>query len=215
MPVKAADRPLEKLRQETIDQLIVNYSQGELSMEAFERRLDIASAATEHQALVELTDDLDLEADPNYSESKEQLLNCNYQPGHARELEHMVNVFSGSDSTYSGDLPKQIKLVEVFSGSTIDLTEACFRQPSLTINTISVFSGPTIYVPENVRVVSKVFCIFGSVSNKVSATTIEEGPVIYVEGFALFSGIDIKLKKTIKERLVAFAQSLKRNLLDS
>ena len=35
--VKFEDRPLEKVREETIDQLVMNYGHGELSSEAFER----------------------------------------------------------------------------------------------------------------------------------------------------------------------------------
>jgi hypothetical protein len=42
MPVTPNDRPIETLREETIDQLIMNYGHGKLSREAFERRLDEA-----------------------------------------------------------------------------------------------------------------------------------------------------------------------------
>ncbi|MBD1389159.1 DUF1707 domain-containing protein [Neiella sp. HB171785] len=213
MPVKPEDKPIEKLRQETIDQLIMNYGHGEISIDAFERRLDQAAAATSHHQLTALTEDLELQVDNDYAEQKQHMMGCNYKPGEAKESEHMVNIFSGSDSSYFGDLPKEIKSIEVFSGSTIDLTDACFRQPSLTIKMFSLFSGPTIYVPENVRVISKVFCVFGAITNKASPNSIGEAPVIYIEGIALFSGLDIKLKKTIKERVSEFAQSLRRNLL--
>ncbi len=38
MAVNIEDRPINKVREEVIDQLIMNYSHGELSHEAFERR---------------------------------------------------------------------------------------------------------------------------------------------------------------------------------
>ncbi|MBW8189754.1 DUF1707 and DUF2154 domain-containing protein [Neiella marina] len=218
MPVKLEDRPIEKLRQETIDQLIMNYSHGEISLDAFERRLDVASNTDSHQSLAALTEDLELQVDQDFSEQKADLFHSNYKPGEAKDSEYMVNVFSGSDSAYSGDLPKEIRSIEIFSGSTIDLTEACFRQHRLTIRTICVFSGPTIYIPENVRVVSKVFSIFGALTNKSTlGHTSPQGsaldmPTIYVEGIILFSGLDIKLKRTIKERFIGFAENLKRNL---
>lgn len=210
MPVKPEDKPLEKLRQETIDQLIMNYSHGELSLEAFERRLDEATKAEHHKELIKLTADLDLQVDSKYAEQKNTMYQCKYEPGDAKESECLVNVFSGSERVYSNDLPQQINLFDLFSGSTIDLTDACFRQPRLTIRTFSLFSGPTVYVPENIRVISNVFCIFGSVSNKASSSFQTESPTIYIEGIAIFSGFDIKLKKSIKERLVEFAQSVKR-----
>ena len=49
MSVKFEDRPLEKVREETIDQLVMNYGHGELSSEAFERRLDAAMDATQRK----------------------------------------------------------------------------------------------------------------------------------------------------------------------
>ena len=38
MSVAIQDRPIESVRQEVIDQLIMNYSHGEISLEAFESR---------------------------------------------------------------------------------------------------------------------------------------------------------------------------------
>jgi len=42
MSVAPQDRPIDALREETVDQLIMNYGHGKLSRAAFERRLDEA-----------------------------------------------------------------------------------------------------------------------------------------------------------------------------
>ena len=55
MPVVPQDRPINALREETIDQLIVNYGHGKLSLAAFERRLDEALDTQSHDRLLELT----------------------------------------------------------------------------------------------------------------------------------------------------------------
>ena len=44
MSVAYRDKPIELLREEVIEQLIMNYGHGELSLGAFERRLDQASS---------------------------------------------------------------------------------------------------------------------------------------------------------------------------
>ena len=67
MPVVAQDRPINALREEAIDQLIMNYGHGKLSLEAFERRLDRALDAKSHDEILELTADLDLIADKTYT----------------------------------------------------------------------------------------------------------------------------------------------------
>ena len=78
MPVILEDRPIKKVREEVIDQLIFNYSHGEISNEAFERRLDQAMASQVHQEIVDLVADLELKADAGYSEQKDTQFNVNY-----------------------------------------------------------------------------------------------------------------------------------------
>ena len=63
MAVENRDRPIDVLREEVIDQLIVNYSHEELSLEAFERRLDQALASDDASELGDLVVDLELKAD--------------------------------------------------------------------------------------------------------------------------------------------------------
>ena len=59
MPVPAQDKPINQLRQEVIDQLVLNYGHETISKAAFERRLDSAWDAEDHDTLLALTADLD------------------------------------------------------------------------------------------------------------------------------------------------------------
>ena len=63
MSVKIEDRPIEQVREQVIDQLIYNYSHGVISVEAFERRLDDAMAASDNKALMDLVEELTLNTD--------------------------------------------------------------------------------------------------------------------------------------------------------
>ena len=71
------------------------------------------------------------------------------------------------------------------------------------------FSTHNIYIPENVNVVSKAFCIFGGIDSKAPSIADRHAPTITIEGLVIFGGIDIKVKKTIKEKFVEFADNLK------
>ena len=66
------DRPIESVREEVIDQLIMNYSHGKLSHEAFERRLDKAIECQCNKEIVALVEDLELTVDKNYVEEKKK-----------------------------------------------------------------------------------------------------------------------------------------------
>lgn len=70
MSVAIKDRPIESVREEVIDQLIMNYSHGEISLEAFESRLDQAMNGTDTLTISELTKDLNLSADTKYQDKK-------------------------------------------------------------------------------------------------------------------------------------------------
>lgn len=217
MTVTLADRPIDTVRSEIIDQLIMNYSHGELSYEAFERRLDQAMELANHQALVDLVSDLPLSVDKAFVESKKQDLAPNYIAGEAEELDYMVNIFSGSTRGGAWKVAKEIRCFSLFSGTDIDFTDAQFSQDLVRIKIFSMFSGDTIYVPENVNVVSKAFCIFGGIDNlapsQSNARTINQKgvnqPTIIIEGLSIFSGVSIKIRRSMKERFVELADSLK------
>jgi hypothetical protein len=212
MSVILEDRPTETVRSEVIDQLIMNYSHGELSYEAFERRLDQAMELQCNKALTELTEDLPLTVDKAFVESKKHDLAPNIVSGDADDVEYMVNVFSGNTRGGIWTVPKEIRSFSLFSGSDIDLTDAKFTQNELRIKVFCLFSGNNIYIPENVNVISKAFCIFGGIDYQ-TATQVNPNmvaPTIIIEGVCIFSGIDIKVRRTIKEKLVEMAGSLKK-----
>lgn len=217
MTVTLNDRPIETVRSEVIDQLIMNYSHGELSYEAFERRLDQAMELANHQALFDLTTDLPLTVDKAFVESKKEDLAPNYIGGEADELDYMVNIFSGSSRGGAWKVAKETRYLSIFSGTDIDFTDAQFSQEVVRIKMFSLFSGDTIYVPENVNVVSKAFCIFGGIDNISPSEGRSSGvtqsrfnrPTIIIEGFSIFSGVSIKVKRSMKERFVDLADSLK------
>ena len=109
MSVTIEDRPIEAVRTEVIDQLIMNYSHGKLSYQAFERRLDQAMDSKSNKELVALTTDLELKVDQAYAESKKQNTTPNFVPGHAEEVETIVNVFSGSNRGGGWKVAKEIR----------------------------------------------------------------------------------------------------------
>lgn len=209
MSVILEDRPTETVRSEVIDQLIMNYSHGELSYEAFERRLDQAMESQCNKTIAALAEDLPLAVDKAFVESKKQDLAPNFVAGAAEELDYMVNIFSGSTRGGAWKVAKEIRYLSIFSGTDIDFTDAQFSQQVVRIKIFSLFSGDTIYVPENINVVSKAFCIFGGIDNVAASSANTNAPTIIIEGFSIFSGVTIKVKRTMKERMVDLADSLK------
>ncbi len=211
MPVENSDRPIDVLREEVIDQLIFNYSHEELSLEAFEGRLDQALASDDANELSKLIGDLELKADKSYADQKrdELGLDLDYDYGGTRDVEYAINVFGGSNRSGQWNVPKEIRMFNLFGGGEIDFTEAKFTHPSVRIKMLTLFGGASIYVREDTNTVSKIISIFGGTDNSAPSNRSSHAPAIIVEGLVLFGGTDIKIKRTIKDVFVDFANRIR------
>jgi hypothetical protein len=211
MAVKNQDRPIDVLREEVIDQLIVNYGHEEISLEAFERRLDEALASNDVGELSELVADLELSVDQSYADQKRAELDLvlDYDYGEIRDTEYSINVFGGTARSGQWDVPKEIKMLNLFGAGEIDFTEARFTHPSVRIKMLTLFGGASIYVREDINTVSKIVSIFGGTNNSAPSSRSSNAPVVIVEGLVMFGGADIKIKRSIKEMFVDFANRIR------
>ena len=209
MPVVAQDRPINALREEAIDQLIMNYGHGKLSLEAFERRLDRALDAKSHDEILELTADLDLIADKTYTEKKRAELGLAADDAPPAPVEHIVHVFGGGNRGGSWTVAKEIHMVNVFGGGEIDFTAARFSARETRIKLLCLFGGATFYVPENVNTVSKAVCLFGGIDNRGPSGYDKDAPTLVIDGLVLFGGARVRIKKSLKERWLQFAGAVR------
>ena len=207
--VKLEDRPIEQVREEVIDKLIYHYSHGVISAEAFERRLDNAMASQDHREIAQLAADLTLQVNDDYTRQKEKKLNINYTAGETPDNETIVNIMGGSDRSGRWLVPAEIRVFNFMGGSDIDFSDAVFTTPNVTIKTLCIMGGTDIKVPENVNVVTKAFCLMGGIDNTAPSIADRQAPTITVEGFVLMGGVDIGLKRTIKEKFVELAAQMK------
>ena len=207
MPVNHQDRPLDNLREEVIDRLIVNYAHEALSLEAFERRLDEALASNDADELSELVADLEFEADKTYADQKreELALDLDYDYAGVQDVEYCINVFGGSNRSGAWHVPKEIRMLNLFGGGEIDFSDAKFTHPTVRIKMLTLFGGASIYVREDVNTVSKVVAIFGGSDNSAPSNRSSNAPMIIVEGLVMFGGASIEIKRSIKEKFVDFA----------
>ena len=210
MPVVIEDRPVDSVREEVIDQLILNYAHKKLSKVAFERRLDTAMSSEDNKTIFQLTDDLEPIVDNKYAGSKKNDIGINYTNKPANKVEVLMNIFGGGNRSGRWLVPERIQSFSLFGGSNIDFTDAEFSHQNVTIEVYCLFGGDNIFIPDNINVISKVFCIFGGVDNVTPSIADRHAPTIIIEGIAIFGGIDIKVKRTIKEKFVAFADNLKK-----
>lgn len=209
MPVAPEDRPLAAVREATIDRLIVNYGHGELSLEAFERRLDQALEATSAAQLLALTADLDLDTDNAYADTKRAELTSRPAPRNVRDVEHMINIFGGSNRSGAWLVPREIRMLNLFGGGELDFSQARFGAGTTRVKMLCLFGGASFYVSENINTVSKAVCIFGGIDNRAASHNAPSAPTLLIEGLCIFGGASITLRKTLRERWMALAEHVK------
>ncbi len=214
MTVKLEDRPIEQVREEVIDQLIYNYSHAVISVEAFERRLDDAMDASDNLALGNLVNDLELNTDAQYQSEKSAQFTPNYSRNNDDEKLQLRSILGSNERSGQWEVPKDIYLTNIMGSVTLDFTNARFNHQHVTVHIYCVLGSDDIYVPENVNVVSKMFSVVSSVENKAPSLNKLQGPTITIEGKVIFGSVNIKVKRTMKEKFVGFANSLKANWYD-
>lgn len=207
MPVKLEDRPIEKVREETIDKLIVNYSHEVISKEAFERRLDEAMATTVHQELVNLVADLPMAADADYQQQKQASFGATSEASASDEK--LVSILSSNTRKGPWVVPAHLKIVDVLGSVTLDFSEAHFAQPNVTIEMNNVLGSLSIIVPDHVAVVSRASHILGSSNDHCPPRDASTTQTINVTGWSLLGSVDVSIKRNMRERWLSFANSMR------
>lgn len=211
MPVNIEDRPVRNIREEVIDQLVMNYAHQEITLEAFEKRLDLAMDSDDRSVLLEQVADLDLKADNQYQKTKADTLSKdkNYFDNDSDDHEKILRVLSSSTQNGPWITGEKISVTSILSDFTLDFTDAIFNFPVVHIRMFSLLTHDKIYVPEGVRVVCKASSYLGSINSRVFGSSDENAQTIVIHGNCILSNMDIKIRITLKEKWLSFADGVK------
>ncbi|KGJ89259.1 hypothetical protein ND16A_2152 [Thalassotalea sp. ND16A] len=207
--VKLEDRPIEQVREETIDQLIYNYSHMVISAEAFEHRLDQAMQSNDAHEIVALVEDLQLKADTKYQSEKEYQFTPNYSHQVSDEDVNLRSILGSNERSGQWLVPKEINVFDILASTKLDFTDAIFQHQHVTINIFCLMGSDKILIPENVNVVTNIFDVMSSVENKSASMANRQAPTITIKGKVIMGSLVMKVKRTTKEKWMGFADSLK------
>lgn len=99
--------------------------------------------------------------------------------------------FSSQNVNFDGEKFTGADLTAVFGGVKCDLRKAIIDS-DVVIDASSTFAGIEIYVPSNVKIKTKSTSLFGGVENKANTKVDENSHTIYINGTALFGGVEVK-----------------------
>lgn len=190
--------PIERLREQVVDQLKGNYAHNNIVIEEFERRLEIATASEDRYELLKVVQDLPAVqssgGDPDLEWSR-QAGNITLNLGRVREEDSMVAIFSGVDRKGLWRPARSSKLLALFGGMDIDYSRAYMPPGETYVDAMCVFGGVDMIVPEGLNVEVHGVPLFGGIENKTTGEYIPGAPTLHIRAFVLFGGLEIKHKK--------------------
>lgn len=99
--------------------------------------------------------------------------------------------FGEQNVNLAGEEFKGANLDAVFGSVELDLSQAIIKQDQV-VNANAIFGGIEIRVPSGVNIKVKSTPIFGGVENKTKTVYNESLPTIYINGVAMFGGVEIR-----------------------
>jgi hypothetical protein len=177
--------------------------EGRLDLEELDERLEAAYAAKTYGDLVPLTVDLPVHAGDGLPTPATGggAVAAPGTPGSALATAETYQ----SSLSFMGDctrrgvwrVPARHTAFSLMGGVTLDLREAVFEAPEVTIDAVAIMAGIDIYVNAHTRVIVEGVGIMGDFSqarDKVPAEITASSPVVRVKGMALMAGVNVRRK---------------------
>ena len=182
-------------RERAADVLREAAGHGRITMDELDERLEVAYTAKTYGDLAAVTRDLPQPAQAPGTAQRAPVDRIGGTPG----AKFSLAILSGARRAGRWVVPPSYVAVAVMGGVELDLREALFSQPEVTIHAYTVMGGIEITVPEDVDVDVSGVAFMGGFDHHASGPGVPGAPRLRVLGFALMGGVEVR-RKPLKER---------------
>ena len=207
VPDKASLRASDADRERVAEVLREAAGDGRLSMEELDERLEAVYAAKTYAELEPITRDLPNPGVPNMPAPAVPPAGDPARFGGVPTSHTAIAIMGGFSRKGDWVVPKQFTAVAVMGGGEIDLREARFAEPVVTINAVALMGGIEITVPEDATVRVNGLGLMGGFDHGSSGSGASGGPTIVVNGVAIMGGVDVKRRGPRKSKRTAEVDS--------
>lgn len=179
-------------RDHVVTLLTAAHAEGLLGPEERDRRIAAARVAATFDDLVPLTRDLVSLDGPARQGARPSIIDeTNANPN----ADLVVTIFGGTERRGAWRARKNISVLTLFGGTELDLTQAIFEAPTVTVNVFCLFGGVDVVVSPGTEVRNEAIAIFGGAGTGRIAPPIPGIPTVVVRGFVGFGGVEVKNPK--------------------
>jgi len=177
-------------RERAADVLREAAGHGRITMDELDERLELTYAAKTYADLAAVTRDL---PGPAQAPSAVQPAMAGRIGGTPRS-KFSVAIMSSARRMGRWVVPRNYVGVAVMGGIELDLREAQFSEPEVTIHAYTLMGGIEITVPEDVDVDVSGVAFMGGFDHNASGPGVPGAPRVRIIGFALMGGVDVRRK---------------------
>ena len=167
--------------------------EGRLDLEELDERLSAVYAAKTYGDLEPITRDLPTGPSPAPAPARGGRI------GGVPTSRTAIAVLSGFERKGPWVVPENFTAVAFWGGGQLDLREARFETPEVTIRVFAVMGGVEVLVPEDAEVHVTGLGILGGFDHKASGPAAPGAPRIVVTGLAFMGGVGVERRPSDEE----------------
>jgi hypothetical protein len=210
-----ADRSLMRVsdadRDQAAEVLREAAGQGRISMDELDERLELAHAAKTYADLAAVTRDLPQAGVVPSPASAAAASRIGGTPGGTFSLA----IMSGARRTGAWVVPPTYVALSIMGSVELDLREARFAEPEVTLHAYTLMGGIQITVPEDVDVDVSGIALMGGFDHRASGPGVPGAPRVKVIGFALMGGVEVRRKPLKRKKRREAVEDGFQNAVDS
>jgi hypothetical protein len=200
VPDKGNLRASDADRERVADVLREAAGDGRLTMEELDERLDAVYAAKTYAELEPITRDLPQTGAPHVPAPSTAPAGDVHRFGGEPTSHGAVAIMGGFSRKGDWVAPKDFTAVAIMGGGEIDLREARFAEPTVSIHVVAIMGGIEITVPEDATVRVTGVGVMGAFEHTSSGSGQPGAPTIIVNGVALMGGVEVRRKPPKKSK---------------
>jgi hypothetical protein len=187
---------LHDTREQTIEALGRHFANDVLTMDEYERRVDVAQRASTVEELEVLMADLRPPVEESTAIAKPEdvtVLPAEKVP----DTRSVVSVLGSATRKGEWTVPRELKVVSVLGETELDFREARLSEGTTRINAVAVLGEVRILVPPGLRVEVEGSAILGEFEDGDGDTRSgsETGPALHVDGVAVLGEVKVTSRR--------------------
>ena len=199
--IQSGHRPLNSTRDVTIEALCEHFANDVMSVEEFERRVEVAHKAQTVEEIKALLRDLPGGDVPAVQQSQAPVPTLEQEFGvtaaaHVKEKAFVVACMGGASRKGRWTPARKNYSIAVMGGTELDFREAVFGPGVTEVQAFAVWGGVEIIVPPGLHVESHGIAIMGGFDHLSDTTqpTDMDGPTLRISGLACMGGVDVTVR---------------------